>query len=210
MEVREVVEKSEEWSEAVVAVDWTDVRAEGGRERGGGGGGGVVMGKGGGARRVLAREGVELLPDGVSARAGEVVDEGEEPREARLLAVEPRCWRWGSLGGRGGGGGFDGTVTVGFPGGFGGRGGSVMGGRKDEGADTFSKDSSRLSPSSVLATVHSRSMGNACRGPTPTAVGSPPSEERETEWKDETDEAGAWPLPRRMGIDSLSLLRVGG
>jgi hypothetical protein len=37
-DVREVVEKSEEWSEAVVVVDWTDVRAEGGRERGGGGG----------------------------------------------------------------------------------------------------------------------------------------------------------------------------
>lgn len=79
MEVREVVEKSEERSEAVVAVDWTDVRAEGGRERGGGGGGGDVMGKGGGTRRVPVREGVELLPDGVSARTGEVMDEGEEP-----------------------------------------------------------------------------------------------------------------------------------
>ncbi len=186
-------EKSEERSEAVVAVDWTDVRAECGRERGGGGGGGDVMGRGGGTRRVLAREGAELLPDGVSARAGEVTEEGEEPREARLLAAEPRCWRWGSLGGRGGGGGFEATATAGFPGGFGGRGGSVMGGRKDEGADTFSNDSSRLSPSSVPAIDHSRSKENACRGLTPTAVGSPPSEERETEWKDETDEACAWP-----------------
>jgi hypothetical protein len=162
-EVREVVEKSELRSETVVVMDWTEVRAECGRERGGGGG--DVMGNGGGTRRVLAREGAELLPpDGVSARTGEVMEEGEEPREARLLAAEPRCWdegRCGSLGGRGGGGGFKPTVTAGFTGSFGGRGGSVMGGRKDEGADTFSKDSSRLSPSSVPATVHSRSMENA-------------------------------------------------
>ncbi len=65
MDEREVVvpcEKRDEWSEEVVAVDWTDVRAEGGREcvRGSGvfvdgidvttaeGGGG-----GGGTRRVL-------------------------------------------------------------------------------------------------------------------------------------------------------------
>lgn len=192
-DVREVVEKSEQRSEAeaVVAVDWTDVRADGGRERGGGAGGGDVMGSGGGTRRVLVlvREGVELLPDGVSARMGEEMDEGEEPREARLLVAEPggRC---GSLGGRDGGGGFEAAAVAG---GLGGRGGRVMGGRKDEGADTFSNDSSRLSPSSVLATVHSRSMENACRGLTPTTVGSPASEERETEWKDETEEACAWP-----------------
>ena len=197
-EVCEPVEKSDERSEAVVLVDWTDVRAEGGRERdgGGGGGGGDVMGKGGGTRRVLAREGAELLPDGVSARTGEVREEGEEPREARLLAADPRCWdggRCGSLGGRGGGGGFEATAPAGFTGCVGGRGGSVMGGRKDEGADTFSKDSSRLSPSSVPATVHSRSMENACMGLKPTAVGSPPSEDRETEWKDETDEACTCP-----------------
>ena len=189
-EVWELVEKSELRSEVevVVAVDWTDVRAEGGRERGGGRGGGDVMGSGGGTRRVLVREGAELLPDGVSARTGEERDEGEEPREARLLAAEP-VGRWGSLGGRGGGGGFEAPAA----GGFGGRGGSVMGGRKDEGADTFSNDSSRLSPSSVLDTVHSRSMANACTGLTGTAVGSPESEERETEWKDETEEACAWP-----------------
>jgi hypothetical protein len=94
------------------------------------------------------------------------------------------------LGGSGGGGGFEFEVAVE---GFGGRGGSVIGGRKDEGADTFSNDSSRLSPSSVLATVHSRSMANACRGLTGTAVGSPLSEERETEWNDETEEACACP-----------------
>jgi hypothetical protein len=154
------------------------------------------MGKGGGTRRVLAREGAEPLPDGVSAMMGEVMEEGEEPREARLLAAEPRCWdggRCGSFGGRGGGGGFEATATAGFTGSAGGRGGSVMGGRKEEGADTFSKDSSRLSPSSVPATVQSRSMENACRGPKPTKVGSPPSEDRETEWKDETDDACTWP-----------------
>jgi hypothetical protein len=196
-DVRELVEKSELRSEAevVVVVDWTDVRAEGGRERGGAGGGGEVMGSGGGTRRVLVlvREGAELLAEGVSARIGEVVEDGEEPREARLLVPEPRCWdggRWGSLGGSGGGGGFEVAAAVG---GFWGRGGSVMGGRNDEGADTFSNDSSRLSPSSLLATVHSRSMENACRGLIGTAVGSPLSEERETEWKDETEEACAWP-----------------
>jgi hypothetical protein len=57
-EVREVVvpcEKREEWSEAVVVVDWTDARAEGGRERGceGRGGGTDVGGGGGGKRRVI-------------------------------------------------------------------------------------------------------------------------------------------------------------
>ena len=195
-DVREVVEKSEPRSEAVevvVAVDCTDVRTE---ERGCDEcGGGEVIGSGGGTRRVLVlvREGAELLPEGVSARIGEDMEDGEEPREARLLVPEPRCWdggRWGSLGGRGGGG-FEPAAMVG---GFGGRGGSVMGGRKDEGADTFSNDSSRLSPSSVLATVHSRSIENACRGLTAMPVGSPPlSEERETEWKDETEEACAWP-----------------
>ena len=196
-EVRDVVEKSEQRSEVievVVAVDCTDVRAEGGRDERGCGGGGEVMGSGGGTRRVLVlvREGAELLPEGVSARIGEEMEDGEEPREARLLVPEPRCWdggRCGSLGGIGGGGGFEPAA-----GGFGGRGGSVMGGRKDEGADTFSNDSSRLSPSSVLATVHSRSMENACRGLTAMPVRSPPlSEERETEWKDETEEACAWP-----------------
>ena len=194
-EVREVVEKREEWSEAVVAVDWTDVRADDGRERDGGGGGDMVGG-GGGTRRVLEREGAELLPDGVSARTGELRDEGDEPHDARLLVAEPFCWdggRCGSFGGKGGGGGFDAMATAGLPEGMGGRGGSVIGGRKDEGADTFSNDSSRLSPSSVLATVHSRSMQNACNGPMPGVVRSSPSEESETEWKDETEEAWAWP-----------------
>jgi hypothetical protein len=96
-EVREVVvacEKREERSEAVVAVDWTDARAEGGRERGGGA---DVVGRGGGRRRVLVRETEELLAEGVSIGAGEitpdVMDEGdgEELCEVRPLA-EPRGW----------------------------------------------------------------------------------------------------------------------
>jgi hypothetical protein len=49
------------------------------------------------------------------------------------------------------------------PCGFGGRGGSVMGGRNEDDADTSSKDSSRLSPSSVPIPVHSRSKGGAYR-----------------------------------------------
>lgn len=89
MEVQDGVEKSESRSEAVevvVAVDCTDMRAEGGRgERGCDGE--KVMGCGGGTRRVLVpvREGAELLLEGVSAR----ID--EELCEARLLVPEPRC-----------------------------------------------------------------------------------------------------------------------
>jgi hypothetical protein len=51
------------------------------------------------------------------------------------------------------------------PGGFGGRGGSVMRGKNEDDADTSSKDSSRLSPSSVPVPVHSRSKGDAYRTP---------------------------------------------
>ena len=86
MDVREVVvpcERSEERSdEAVVVVDWMDVRAEGGREREGGGGSGAaaavggIEGGGGGMRRVLAREREELLAEGVRIRTGEAVAEG--------------------------------------------------------------------------------------------------------------------------------------
>ena len=61
MDEREVVvpcEKRDDRSEEVVAVDWTDVRAEGGRERGCGAlVDGIAIaaegGGGGGARRVL-------------------------------------------------------------------------------------------------------------------------------------------------------------
>jgi hypothetical protein len=101
-EVREVVvpcDNREEWSEAVVAVDWTDTRAEGGRERGceGGGGGADAGGGGGGTRRVFVRDGEELLAEGENIVTGvattEVIDEGEgeEPCEARILA-EPPGW----------------------------------------------------------------------------------------------------------------------
>jgi hypothetical protein len=130
--------------------------------------------------------------------------------------VEPRGWvigRWGSLGageGRGGGGGgfLVASTRAGFPGDIEGvRSGKDEGERNDEGAETFSKDSSRLSPSSVPVPVHSRSMGNACRVPGVAAESSPPSEESETEWSDETEEACMWPWARRMpseGERSLS------
>jgi len=82
VDVREVVvpcERMEEQSETVVVVDWTEVRAEGGCERGGGGYGYEVamaaaeggMGGGGGACRVLLREREELLAEGVHVRTGE-------------------------------------------------------------------------------------------------------------------------------------------
>jgi hypothetical protein len=111
-EVREVVvacEKREERSEAVVVVDWTEARAEGGRERefeGAGAGAGADMGggRGGGKRRVFVREVDELLADSESIGAGEAtreVVEGKEDCEVRLFG-EPRGWgegRCGSLGG---------------------------------------------------------------------------------------------------------------
>jgi hypothetical protein len=64
VDVRELVvpcEKRDERSEAVVAVDWTDVRADGGRERGSGPFVGEIAaaaagGGGGGTRRVFWRE----------------------------------------------------------------------------------------------------------------------------------------------------------
>jgi len=149
-DVREVVvpcERMEEWSE-------TEVRAEGGRERGSGGYGygcGVATaaaegGMGGGARRVLIREGAELLAEGVRVRTGEftpeATGEGVEPCEAKL-PTELRGWetgRWGGLGGcaesGGGGGGYlVATASVGFPDGdgFWGRGRRAMGGEVGRG-----------------------------------------------------------------------------
>lgn len=41
-------------------------------------------------------------------------------------------------------------------------------------------------------------MGNACSAPGVVAKSSPPSEESETEWNDETEEACMWPWARRM------------
>jgi hypothetical protein len=92
MDVREVVvpcEKSDERSEVVVAVDWTDVRADGGRERGRGAfvvgiataAAAADGGGGGGTRRVLWRETEELLAEGVRVTGEptpEVTGEGEE------------------------------------------------------------------------------------------------------------------------------------
>jgi hypothetical protein len=215
VDVREVAvpcERMEERSE-------TEVCAEGGRERGRGGYGcGMAtaaaeggMGGGGGTRRVLVSEREELLAEGVRARSGEftpeAMGEGVEPCEAKP-PTEPRGWetgRWGSLGGcdehgGGGGGGLVATASAGFPGGggFWGRGGRAMGGRKEEGAETFSKDSSRLSPSSVPVPVQSRSIGNAVTvlAP-PNGAESSPSEESETEWKEDTEEAATCPWARR-------------
>ena len=73
-----------------------------------------------------------------------------------------------------------------------------MGGRKEEGAETFLKDSSRLSPSSVPIPVHSRSIGNAVSvlAP-PNGAESFPSEESETEWKEDMEEATTCPWARR-------------
>jgi len=90
-EVVVLCEKTEERSEAVVAVDWMDVRV-----RGGGGGNAAAaggMGGGGAGRRVLTREREELLAEGTRIRAGEVTPdrtgEGEEPCDPKLL-TEPR------------------------------------------------------------------------------------------------------------------------
>lgn len=50
-------------------------------------------------------------------------------------------------------------------------------------------------------------MGNACSAPGVVVKSSPPSEESETEWNDETEEACMWPWARRMlseGERSLS------
>lgn len=81
----------------------------------------------------------------------------------------------------------------------------MVGGRNEDGADTSSKDSSRLSPSSVPIPVHSLSMGDAWRAL--AVVESSPSEERETEWNDETDETCAWPGLRRIPSTAESLVR---
>ena len=109
-EVREVMvacEKREERSEAVVVVDWTEARAEGGREReieGAGAGADVGGGRGGGKRRVLVREVEELLAESESIGAGEAtreVVEGKDDCEVRLFGEPRGCGegRCGSLGG---------------------------------------------------------------------------------------------------------------
>ena len=73
-----------------------------------------------------------------------------------------------------------------------------MGGRKEEGAETFSNNSSRLSPSSVPVPVQSHSIGNAVSvlAP-PNGAESSPSEESETEWNEDTEEAATCPWARR-------------
>jgi hypothetical protein len=88
VDVRELVvpcEKRDERSEAVVVVDWTDVRADGGRERGSGpfvGGFAADGGGGGGTRRVFWREREELLAEDARVWIGEptpeVTGEGDE------------------------------------------------------------------------------------------------------------------------------------
>lgn len=92
IDVREVVvpcERREERSEAVVAVDWTEVRAEGGCERGRGpfesgiaiAAAAATGGGGGGRRRVFWREREELLAEEVRVTGEpmpEFTGEGEE------------------------------------------------------------------------------------------------------------------------------------
>jgi hypothetical protein len=88
MDVREVAvpcERRDERSEVVVPVDWTDVRADGGCERGRGAfvvgiAAAADGGGGGGTRRVLWREREELLAEGVRVTGEltlEVTGEGE-------------------------------------------------------------------------------------------------------------------------------------
>jgi len=77
------------------------------------------------------------------------------------------------------------------------REGNWGGGDKEEGAETFSKDSPRLSPSSVPVPVQSPSIGNACSAPAPqTGAESSPSDGKVTEWKGGTEEAVTCPLVR--------------
>jgi len=65
---------------------------------------------------------------------------------------------------------------------------------KEEGAETFSKDSPKLSPSSVPVPVQSRSIGNTCSAPAPpTGAESALSDGRETEWKVGIEEAATCP-----------------
>lgn len=137
------------------------------------------MGRGGGACHMLAREMEELLAEHVRVRTGEftpeATGEGVEPYEAKL-PTEPRGWEtragaalanvltaevvvtvaaaWSPRRARA----F--RVAVAFWDEAGGR----LGGRKEEDAETFSKDSSGLSLSSVSVPVpvQSCSMGNAC------------------------------------------------
>ena len=63
----------------------------------------------------------------------------------------------------------------------------------EEGAETISKESHRLSPSSVPVPVQSCSMGNAVSAAAPpTGAESSPSEVSETEGKEETEAAYPW------------------
>ena len=78
--------------------------------------------------------------------------------------------------------------------------GGQWGGRRRKAQRTFSKDSSRLSPSSVPVPVQSCSIGNAVSvlAP-PNGVESSPSEESETEWIEDM-EAATCPWTRRVSL----------
>src|SRR6266850_325151 len=102
------------------------------------------------------------------------------PCEAELL-TKLRAWEVGHRGNLGGCCSVA-AVSAGFPGGVWEQGGRATCGRK-EGAETFSKDSSRLSPSSIPIPVHLCCVGNIFRALAPVGVvdseSLPPSEERE-------------------------------
>ena len=68
-----------------------------------------------------------------------------------------------------------------------------------ESAETFSKDSSRLSPSSVPVPVQSRSRENGVGSPgPPTGAESPSSKESKTAWEEYTVEAAMYPWTRHV------------
>ena len=206
-EAREVAvpcERMEERPKTAVVVDWTELRAEGWCERGGGGYGCEVAmaaaegGMGGVARCVLLKEREELLAEGGVggpgsphwSRRGRVDTPATRNRPRRFEAGKPDAGVAWADALRVGGDSSDccltATVSAGSPpdGGFWGQGGRAIWGTK-EGAETVSKDSSRLSPTSVPVPTEPRTMWNACSTMAPTCAESPPSEESAAEWKDE-------------------------
>jgi hypothetical protein len=165
MLVREVVAvptlRMDERSDAVV--DMRDVRADAARDG--------MRGGGGGARRP---EDEEAADDGRGGGLGEGLETGV------TLGCRAGC-RWGSLGGLG---------VCCWPQ-LKAKAAAVVGLAIDN-AETSSNDSSKLT---LSASGPVRSMGNVAiwlvTDPTMPPSVVPPSDESETEWKDETEDAGA-------------------
>jgi hypothetical protein len=151
--VRKVVvpcERMEARSWAVVAVDWTDMRAEGGREQGGGCG--AASGWDGWWRSGAAR-----ACEGGAARGGHARGLGSLMR-SKSPARQNCSWSFGH-GGVGRSGNMGGCRCERGPeGGAAGRSNWID--ERKEGTETFSKDSSRLSLSSIPVPAHSCSTGN--------------------------------------------------